>query len=260
MTRTPASIDDVLSIQLYSLRELGRVDHVLDAAAAAGFHHAETTGGHLDDVETMCARLDARGLKASSSHVGLEQLRDRPDAMIAAAEALGIDELYMPAVGPDDRDMDATGWRTLGLELGQFAERFEKNGIRLGYHNHDWELRPKEGDKTALHLIFEAAGTSPLTWQADVAWLIRGGADPEAWLRHLGDRLRSVHVKDIAHHGKNQDEDGWADVGAGTLDWPRLWQVHRAGGAGWMIVEHDKPADPRGFARRSRDFLVDMAM
>jgi len=252
------SVTDVLSIQLYSLRDLGSVDHVLDAAAAAGFRHVEMIGAHLDDAEAVRAKLDARGLKGSSSHVGLGQLRDRADAIIAACQSLGIDELYMPAVPLEDRDMDAEGWRAIGLELGHLAEAFKKSGIQLGYHNHDWELRLKEADTTALELIFDTAGSAPLTWQADVAWLVRGGADPDLWLSNLGNRLRSVHVKDIAPDGEKQDEDGWTDVGTGTLHWPRLWQVTRAGGAGWMVVEHDKPADPAGFAKRSYDFLANM--
>jgi sugar phosphate isomerase/epimerase len=251
---------DVLSIQLYTLRELGDLDRILEAVAHAGYRHVEMIGSHLADPARTLRRLEAHGLRASSSHVGLAQLRETPESIIEAAEMLGIDELYMPAVPPEHRDMDAAGWRALGAELGDIAEDFQIQGLRLGYHNHDWELTPKEGETTALELIFEAAGSSPLTWQADVAWLVRGGAEPETWLSRYADRLRSAHVKDIAPKGENLDQDGWADVGRGTLDWPRLWQACRAGGAGWMVVEHDKPADPAGCARRSYDFLVNMTV
>lgn len=251
---------DVLAIQLYTLREAGDVDRVLDAASAAGFRYVETVGAHLDQVDPLLRKLDARGLEAASSHVGLAQLREKPDAMIAAAETLGITELYMPAVPPEDRDMDAAGWRALGTELAEIAEDFQTAGIRLGYHNHHWELSKKEGEKTALDLLFEAAGGGPLTWQADVAWLIRGKADPKALLERYRDRLLSAHVKDIAPEGENQDQDGWADVGYGILDWRALWQTCRTNGAGWMIVEHDKPATPESSARRSRQFLLDMPL
>ncbi|MEM9443612.1 MAG: sugar phosphate isomerase/epimerase [Pseudomonadota bacterium] len=251
---------DVLSIQLYTLRELGDLDRILEAVAHAGFRHVEMIGSHLDDPARTLRRLESHGLRASSSHVGLAQLREAPEAIMAAAAMLGIDELYMPAVPPEERDMDATGWRTLGAELGNIAEDFHVQGVRLGYHNHDWELAPKEGKQTALDLVFEAAGASPLTWQADVAWLLRGGVDPKVWISRYADRLRSAHVKDIAPEGANQDQDGWAAVGDGTLNWPDLWQVCRANGAGWMVVEHDKPADPAGCARRSYDFLVNMIM
>lgn len=251
-------ITDVLSIQLYTLRELGEVDHVLDAAADAGFIHVEMIGSHLDHAQSMRRKLDDRGLRGSSSHVGLAQLRDQPEGMIDACITLGITELYMPAVPPEDRDMDAAGWRTLGLELGELAERFQKSGVKLGYHNHHWELSPKEHHSTALELLFEAAGSSPLVWQADVAWLVRGGVQPESWLERYRDRLSSAHVKDIARDGEGLDEDGWADVGRGILDWPALWTACCENGAGWMVVEHDKPRDPAVSAKRSYSFLTNM--
>ena len=253
-------IVDVLSIQLYTLRELGDLDRILEAVAHAGFRHVEMVGSHLDDPARTLRRLETHGLRASSSHVGLAQLRQKPEAIMEAAEALGIDELYMPAVPPEDRNMDAAGWRALGAELSDIAEDFLVQGLRLGYHNHHWELTPKDGEKTALELIFDAAGDGPLTWQADVAWLVRGGAEPETWLARYADRLRSAHVKDIAPEGENVDQDGWADVGHGVLDWPKLWEACRVQGAGWMVVEHDKPADPAGSARRSFESLVNMTV
>jgi len=95
----------------------------------------------------------------------------------------------------------------------------------------------------------------PLTWQADVAWLVRGGAEPEPWLRRYSDRLASAHVKDIAPSGTKLDEDGWADVGAGVLDWRELWTLCRASGAQWMVVEHDKPSGPERCVRASFAYL-----
>ena len=188
------SIADVLSIQLYTLRSLNDLDRILDAVADAGYRHVETVGSHLDDAAATRAKLDARGLKVSSSHVGLAALRERPDAVVEACRTLGAGQLFMPAVPPEQRDMAADGWRALGRELGEMSERLREQGIELGYHNHHWELEPKEGGRTALELLFEAAEGSPLTWQVDVAWLVRGKADPKLWLeryrspRHVGAR------------------------------------------------------------------------
>ena len=88
-----------------------------------------------------------------------------------------------------------------------------------------------------------------------MAWLVRGGAAPELWLRRYRDRLVSAHVKDIAAAGTGLDEDGWADVGSGVLDWRTLWQLCLDCGAHWMVVEHDRPADPARCARASFAWL-----
>ena len=104
------SIADVLSIQLYTMRSLGDLDRILDAVAEAGYRQVETVNSHLEDAATTRAKLDARGLKASSSHVSLAALRERPDAVIEAGRTLGVDQLFMPAVPPSS----ATWRRTAG--------------------------------------------------------------------------------------------------------------------------------------------------
>jgi sugar phosphate isomerase/epimerase len=249
------SVTDTLSIQLYTLRSLEDVDRILDTVAQAGYHYVETVGSHLDNAAGVKAELDARDLKVSSSHVSMAALRERPEAIIDACRTLGFKDLFMPAVPPEQRDMTADGWRALGRELGDIAHRFHEQGIRLGYHNHHWELKPKDGRKTALELIFEAAKGSPLAWQVDVAWLIRGDVDPKEWIERYRSLITAVHVKDIAPPGQNEDQDGWSDVGSGILDWRDLWRTCRDAGARWMVVEHDKPADPAQTARSSFAFL-----
>ena len=125
----------------------------------------------------------------------------------------------MPAA---ERDSDGAYWRALGQELGQLALRCADAGVALGYHNHHWELQAKEGGRNALEWLFEGAAGTPLGWQVDVAWLVRGGADPLSWLQRYRERVVSAHAKDLAPAGEKLDEDGWADVGQGTLDWTGL--------------------------------------
>jgi sugar phosphate isomerase/epimerase len=163
----------------------------------------------------------------------------------------------MPAVPAEERDRPAGYWRRLGAELAEIAARLAPERLGLGYHNHHWELKPYEDGSRPLEHLFEAAAGSQLGWQADVAWLARGEVEPIAWLERYRDRLVSAHVKDIAAAGRNLDEDGWADVGAGTLDWPGLWRAAVRLGARWMVLEHDKPSDPVRFARVSREFVLE---
>lgn len=248
-------MSEPLSIQLYNFRNLGDIDLALDIVANAGYRNVEGIGSHLDDAAVVAPKVAARGLKMTSCHVGLAALRERPQRVIDACKTFGFTDLYMPAVPPEQRAMDAAGWRAVGKELGEMADTFAKSGIALGYHNHHWEMQKKEGDKTALELLFEAAGSSPLAFEVDVAWLIRGEVDPQHWIAKYKSRVTGAHVKDIAPAGQNLDQDGWADVGHGTVDWKTLWQVCLDAGARHMVVEHDKPADPAATARRSIAYL-----
>ena len=56
----------------------------------------------------------------------------------------------------------------------------------------------------------------------DLAWVVPARPIPSPGWSKLGSRITAIHVKDIAPAGQMLDEDGWADVGTGTLDWKRL--------------------------------------
>jgi sugar phosphate isomerase/epimerase len=247
-----------LSIQLYSLRTYRDLEAQLEALAEIGFEQVETIGGHLADAKATRALLDRFGLRAPTGHVGLADLRERPDWVIEQARIIGITQLFMPAVPAGERDgQPVEYWRAIGAELGELAARWAGTGPALGYHNHHWELVPHADGTTPLQHLLAASAGSPLNWEADLAWLVRGGADPLVWLERYGDRLAAVHVKDLAPEGQNADEDGWAGIGQGTLDWPGLWRESLARGARLLVLEHDKPKDPIAFARESRAFLLD---
>jgi sugar phosphate isomerase/epimerase len=250
------TIHDDLSIQLYSLRHFADLPRQLEALAEMGFRRVELFGSQLAEAKETRALLDAHGMSAPTAHVPMNDLRDRLDWVADQAKTVGVVEIYMPALPNEERDMPAEGWNATGVELGALAIKLGDHGLKFGYHNHDWELRPFPDGSTPLEHLFTGADGSPLTFEADVAWMVRGGADPIAWMNALRTRLTGVHVKDIAAKGTNLDEDGWSNVGSGTLDWIRLWREAAAHGTKWMVLEHDNPKDPIGFARASRDYLI----
>ncbi len=90
-------------------------------------------------------------------------------------------------------------------------------GLGFGWHNHAFEFEKLADGAIPQVAIFE--GGPDLEWEADLAWVIKGGADPLEWIKTFGKRLTAVHLKDIAPAGENADEDGWADLGHGTVDW-----------------------------------------
>ena len=251
-----ATTSSVLSIQLYSLRNHGPLASQLDVVKEAGFPAVETIQGLMEDAQGTRALLDERGLAAPSGHVSLAALRERPDWAIDAARVLGIGLVIVPALHGDDRPTDAEGWRKVGAELGQMAERVAQEGLRLAFHNHHWEVQALPDGSMPLDLLLDAGAPGGLGWEADLAWLVRGGDDPAARLDRHRERLVAVHVKDIALAGVAEDEDGWADVGQGTLDWADLWRRSTEGGASpLMVAEHDKPSDGARFALRSLEAM-----
>ena len=121
-------------------------------------------------------------------------------------------------------------------------------GLTYGWHSHDFEFIAVDG-VLPIDLIMQADPSISL--ELDLAWAHKAGQDPVSWVRKYADRLIAAHVKDVAAVGENMDEDGWADVGHGVLDWPRFWAALRQTSCKIFVMEHDNPKDDHRFAMRS---------
>ncbi len=242
-----------LAVQLYTLRTLP-FDAQLAAVAEAGYRAVETVGTHGLTAAELRAALAERELQVVSSHMPLEVLEQSFEEMVAFAREVGNDTLVVPWLGQDARPADADGWARLGTRLDELGRGCRRHGVSLLYHNHDFEM-VRLGEKTALEHLLDAADPDHLGLELDLAWVVRGGEDPLPLLEKYAGRCPRVHLKDLAPPGENAAEDGWADVGHGTLDWQILLPAAKAAGVTWLIVEHDRPQDPAASIRRSYRYL-----
>ncbi|MFL5260371.1 MAG: sugar phosphate isomerase/epimerase family protein [Hyphomicrobiales bacterium] len=237
-----------LSFQLYSSRNFPPVEEQLSTLSRLGYRNVEPFGGLYDDPQAFKSLLDQAELAAPSGHFGLDLLEGDFSRALAIARMIGIGLIVCPWLDPSERASDAAGWRALGKRLGTLARRAQDNGLLFAWHNHDFEFRPlADGSVPIEHLMAEPE----LLLELDVAWVVRGGADPATWIERYDARIAACHVKDLAPPGANVREDGWADVGTGIVDWRSLWPMIVRAGAKLMIAEHDNPSDFERFARVS---------
>jgi sugar phosphate isomerase/epimerase len=216
----------------------------------------EGFGGLYADKATLAelaAGLKDTGLKMQSGHFGLDQVEQTPDWAIEVAKTLGMSQVIVPWIHPDMRPTDGAGWRALGARLQKAGAPVVAAGLKFGWHNHDFEFVALPDGTIPQTALFE--GGPDLAWEMDVAWVVRGGADPLAWIDAQKTRIIAAHVKDIAPAGENTDEDGWADVGHGTVNWGAIMPALRAIGVENFVMEHDNPSDHARFARRPRPKL-----
>lgn len=238
-----------LSFQLYSARNVPSLDEFLTKLAGLGYKQVEGYGGLYADADGLAASLKKNGLTMPTGHFGPAQVKD-VSTTLKTAETLGIKRIYCPHIGAEDRSADESKWLELAEMLATAAEAYTKEGYGFGWHNHDFEFVPTTSGRTPMEILLETA--PKIEWEADVAWIVRGKADPIAWFDKYGDRITAVHVKDIAPAGEALDEDGWADVGHGVLNWDDLiTKVQAKTKAQYFVAEHDKPSDEVRFATRS---------
>lgn len=243
-----------ISFQLYSARNFQPFTDVFRLVSGAGYKQVEGYGAlyaslDADAVAATRADLDRNGLSMPTAHFGIDMLENEADRVLEIARTLGIKAIYCPYLLPEQRPTDAAGWRAFGERLQKASGPYRKAGLEFGWHNHDFEFFALPDGTFPQDHIF--AGGPDLSWEADVAWIVRGGADPFAWIKKYAARITAVHVKDIAPVGENKDEDGWADVGHGTVPWAELLKALAATKAKYFIVEHDNPKDLKRLAERS---------
>ncbi|MFC3076058.1 sugar phosphate isomerase/epimerase family protein [Shinella pollutisoli] len=243
-----------VSFQLYSARNFQPFAEVFRILADAGYTQVEGYGALYDEldeagVQRLKADLDANGLAMPTAHFGLDLLESEPERVLSIARTLGIEAIYCPYLLPDHRPADAAGWHAFGERLQKAGAPIRAAGLTFGWHNHDFEFFSLPDGSVPQDHIF--AGGPDLSWEADIAWIVRGGADPFAWIGKYGDRITAVHVKDIAPAGENAEEDGWADVGHGTVAWADLFKALAGSPVRHFIVEHDNPKDINRLATRS---------
>jgi sugar phosphate isomerase/epimerase len=238
------------ALQLYTVREQLPTNRagVLGQIAALGYGAVEPFN-ILDDPDGLRADLDAVGLAVSSVHAA--PLGEEAEAVVRAARILGADTVIVPYL-PPPTFADADGVRALAQELNERAAWIADQGLRLGYHNHDFELSSLIGGVPALEVLADQLDDAVLL-EVDTYWAAVGGQDVPALLRRLGDRVQYLHVKDGPAVSR---DDFMTAVGAGVM--PVAEILAASPSAHWHVVELDRCAtDMLTAVKDSLAWLVD---
>jgi sugar phosphate isomerase/epimerase len=221
------------ALQLYTVRDQLATDRagILKRIADYGYAAIEPFG-ITSDPQGLRADLDAAGLSVCSVHA--IPVGEEAGSVIDAARTLGADTVIVPYL-PPPRFADADGVRGVAAELNEAAARLAGEGMRLGYHNHDFELSSLIGGTPALEVLAGSLDDAVLL-EVDTYWAAVGGQDVVALLGRLGDRVRYLHVKDGPVVNR---EDFMTAVGSGRMP---VAEILAASPSTWHVVELDRCA------------------
>lgn len=238
-----------LVLQLYSLRELPDAHRIVDLVASVGLTRVEGFGDPNIWVRERHTVFQDAGIEMPSFHVPIDIVRRDWATAAQTLKRLGVRQAVIPYLVPDQRPQDRAGWEAMAEELADFVEKFARADLSLAWHNHDFEIAPLPDGTVALEILGRIPG---LKIELDLAWVVRAGGDPVDWVERLQDRLDAVHLKDVtAAEDADPFEQGWADLGHGSLPWDLLRPLIEA--VPLKVLEHDRPRDPARFLRRSVD-------
>ena len=246
----------------------GRIEHMAQAAAAAGFTGFEpelVMLGPRWSVEQLrdvlaASHLELAGLVLAERWLGTEETTsERADAarVIEATAALpGAKIVLCPLPGPDRRTLDAREVQARQVRvmarMDAVARRAAEAGVACTFHPNSPAgslFRTPEDYRRMADLLPPSIGYTP-----DVGHIAKGGMDPLSVLREWGDRVDHVHIKDLAADGS------WAETGAGTIDIPGLLR-HLADRryTGWVTLEDESSQaerDPDAAAARNGRYVA----
>jgi len=228
-----------ISLQLYTVREETARDMpgTLRRISEIGYPAVEFAGyGDLSPGELRTI-LDDLGISASGAHVPFDSWQTDPEAILTDMYTLDCVHAIVPSAPPEYR-RDEAAVAGLAESLNRWGELCRQGDVTLSYHNHDFEFAPLDGT-TMWDVLVRETDSELVSLELDLYWIKYGGADPETVMRDVGDRVRLVHLKDMAPDDTRSD----LPVGEGTMPWRGLLEAAGAAGTEWYIAEQDNPRD-----------------
>ena len=244
------SISNV-GLQLYTVRDAAGkdLDGTLAAVAGAGYHLVETAGLYGRSATDLRAIFDKHGIRAVSGHYPLADLEASSETVFTTAKTLGQEYVVVPFLDPALRTADTLG--SLPGRLNKLGEAAKAAGLKLAYHNHDFEF-VKEGNGTVMELLLKNTDPALVDFEMDIYWVTKAGADPLDLIARYPKRFPLMHAKDASP----APDRNIVDVGSGTIDFAKIFKQERTSGMTHVYVERDNPTDAMDTATKSFQYLA----
>jgi sugar phosphate isomerase/epimerase len=255
-------------LALYTVRDsmASNPKATLKAVADAGYAYIESADYAEGKFYGMTpaefkSTLDSLGLTAISAHMGMVTL-ENADQLIADVKAAGITYFVIP-VPPMGMFTVDPATNTLGMKgtsdelvtiMNTIGEKCHKAGLKLLYHNHDFEFMPLADGTIIEDVLLEKCNPEWVNFQMDLYWVTKANANALTYFEKYPGRFKAWHVKDMDQEGK------FAPVGTGTIDFKSILAQKEKSGMEFYLVEQDQTfgLDPMEAIKISHKGLVDL--
>lgn len=253
-------------LALYTVRDsmASNPKATLQAVADAGYAYVEAANYEDGKFYGMTptefsSYLQSLGLSAKSAHMGMVNM-ENADQLIADVKAAGIEYFVIPVppmgmftFGPNGMGMKGTPEELVGI-MNTLGEKCSQAGIKLLYHNHDFEFKTMEDGTVIEDLLLEKCNPEFVNFQMDLFWVTKAEVDPLTYFEKYPGRFIAWHVKDMNAEGN------FAPVGTGTIDFKRILAEKAKSGMEFYLVEQDQTfgLDPMEAIKISHDGLKEI--
>ncbi len=226
-----------IGLELYSVRDELKKDLMgtVQAVGKMGYECVEFYAPYYewtpDYAKDVRKKIDELGVRCYSTHNSLTSFTgDGLTKAIELNKVLGTKFIVLAHPGKVE---GIDGWKHIAEVLDQANDRMKNDGLHAGYHNHDVEWKPVDGQKP-IELL--AANTDKsIMLQLDVGTCVETGNDPVAWIQKNPGRIRSVHLKDWS------PQKGYRVLfGEGVAPWKKIFAAAEGvGGVEYYLIEQE---------------------
>jgi sugar phosphate isomerase/epimerase len=241
-----AKPSNIAGLQLYSLRDQLPKDVKGNIAkvAAAGYKEVEPFGYSKQngfwglDAKAFSTLLKDNGLTTPSGHYGMDEyfVQGKTDVLetyIEAANITGMSYIVVPSINGEVLK-SADQFKMVAEKMNKAGEICKKSGLKLGYHNHNFEWKPVDGT-TFYDVLINGTDPSLVNMEMDIYWVVRAGQDPvKLFEKHPG-RFALCHLKDMDKANNNLN----TEIGKGVIDFKTILSKAKLAGLKHFIVEQE---------------------
>ena len=173
--------------------------------------------------------IDDTGLKCTSSHYTMGELRNSLDNRIEWTKQMGFKQIILSSFGLA-KDASVDDFRRAADELNKIGEKTKAAGIQAGFHNHHGEFE-KRGNELIYDALLDELDPDLVKMQFQVA-VVNIGYNAADYFRKYPGRFISAHLADWS-----DKEEKSVPVGQGIIDWPNFFKAAKAGGVKNVFVE-----------------------
>lgn len=238
----------------------------LKKVAEMGYDGIEITGffgKQAGEIRDMCR--DA-GLEPFGCYAMLPNLLGEKEAAVAGNWGDFMKAFAIPADSADEamEYICEIGCTYVGLlspneppteesfqRWAKASEIARKHGLKLQYHNHDYEYNNVVNGECRMDTILKNT-PKELLFEPDLGWLAIAGSDPVQVLRQYADRIESVHLKDYFRAGPDPRDSTreyrFRPTGYGVMDWSNIVPVcEELIKPVWYVADHDSAYEGDAF-------------
>ena len=200
--------------------------------------------------------LKQHGLTTPSGHYGMDDyfVQGKTDVLetyIEAANTTGMTYLVIPSINGEVLK-SAAQFAQVADKMNKAAEICKKHGLKLGYHNHNFEWKPVNGT-TFYDVLLKTTDPALVHMEMDIYWVVRAGQNPVKLFEQHPGRFALCHIKDRDKTNPNLN----TEIGKGNIDFKKILSKAKLAGIQHYIVEQENyiNIDPFVSIKESSNYL-----